>query len=89
MLSQQGVIETPVLGLCFPCLLLLWQWCLSGELAQGKISFLLYLVFAWLLKGKKGTSASARKVVVLMEVAFWQQLTVGLQLTSEMKKAGT
>lgn len=61
----------------------------SGELAERRISVLWYLVFAWLPKCKKGTSASAREEVVLMEVAFWQQLTVGLQLTSGMKKAGT
>lgn len=57
-------------------------WC-SGELAQGKNQC--FVVFACLLKGKKGASAPAREEVVLMEVVFRQQLTFGLQLTSEMK----
>lgn len=61
--------------------LMLW-WAGSGE----DQSVLWYLVFAWLLKGKKDTSAPAREEVVLMEVALWQQLAVGLQLTSGMKR---
>lgn len=44
MLSQQGVIETPMLGLCFPCLLLLWQWCLSDALVSWLRGNLEYFV---------------------------------------------
>ena len=40
-----------------------------------------YLVLAWLLRGKVGTSAHAREEVVLADLAFWWQLAVGLQLS--------
>lgn len=42
---------------------------------------LCYLVLAWLLGGKMGISAHAKEEVVLVELTFWCQLAVGLQLS--------
>lgn len=73
---------SPASFCCVSGVPLMFWWAGSGE----DQSVLWYLVFAWLLKGKKDTSAPAREEVVLMEVALWQQLAVGLQLTSGMKR---
>lgn len=59
MLSQQGVIETPVLGLSFPCLLLLWQWCLSDALVswlRGKLEC--FVVFGVCLASERHQCSS-------------------------------
>lgn len=39
------------------------------------------LVLTWLLGGEMGTSVHAREEVVMVELAFWWQLAVGLQLS--------